>query len=88
MSEDEPSEAEERRLRMAMMQTEIDLNRAQTDVARATLEQIRATVNRIEIEAHRMEVEARWEPWKALAAIIAASAAMVGVIEALSHLHR
>lgn len=66
---------------MAMMQTEIDLNRAQTDVARATLEQIRATVD-------RMEVEARWEPWKALAAIIAASAAMVGVIEALFHLHR
>jgi len=70
-----------------MMQTQIDLNRAQTDVARATLEQIRATVNRIEIEAHRMEIGARWEPWKALAAIMAASAAMVGVIEALFHLH-
>ena len=79
MTDDAPSEADERRLRMAM-QTEIELNRAQTDLARATLEQIRATVD-------RMEVEARWEPWKALAAIVAASAAMVGVVEALFHLH-
>jgi ElaB/YqjD/DUF883 family membrane-anchored ribosome-binding protein len=77
MSQDAPSEADERRLRM---QTEIELNRAQADVARATLEQIRATVD-------RMEVEARWEPWKALAAIAVASAAMVGVVEALFHLH-
>ncbi|MBV9757958.1 MAG: hypothetical protein JO047_12960 [Alphaproteobacteria bacterium] len=80
MSDDAPSEVDERRLRMAVMQTEIELNRAQTDLARATLEQIRATVD-------RMEVEARWEPWKALAAIVAASAAMVGVVEALFHLH-
>lgn len=31
------------------------------------------------------ERQGRWEPWKALAAIIAASAVMVGAVEALSH---
>ena len=42
-------------------------------------------IDRNRLDMKRIEQEMRWEPWKALAAIIAASAAMVGVILALSH---
>lgn len=57
------------------------------DDAKRTLEIELMTVqiDRNRLDMKRIEQEMRWEPWKAIAAIIAASAAMVGVILALSH---
>lgn len=42
-------------------------------------------IDKNRLDLVRLRQEMRWEPWKALAAIIAASAAMVGVILALAH---
>ena len=49
------------------------------------IELMTVQIDRNRLDMKRIEQEMRWEPWKALAAIIAASAAMVGVILALSH---
>jgi hypothetical protein len=42
-------------------------------------------IDRTRLDIDRVRQEMRWEPWKALAGILAACAAMVGVILALSH---
>lgn len=40
--------------------------------------------NRLDIERIRQEM--KWEPWKALATIVAATAAIAGVIVGVAHL--
>jgi hypothetical protein len=55
---------EERRLRIELMQTQIDNNR---------------------VNIERLRQEMRWEPYKALAAIIGGAAAIGGIIVALAH---
>lgn len=49
------------------------------------IELMETQIDKNRLDMKRIEQEMRWEPWKALAAIIAASAAMVGVILALAH---
>ena len=49
------------------------------------IELMETQIDKNRLDMKRIEQEMRYEPWKALAAIIAASAAMVGVILALAH---
>lgn len=49
------------------------------------IELMETQIDKNRLDLVRLRQEMRWEPWKALAAIIAASAAMVGVILALAH---
>ena len=59
------------------------MNDADEQQLRIELMQTQIDKNRLDLV--RLRQEMRWEPWKALAAIIGASAAMVGVILALAH---
>lgn len=50
------------------------------------IELMQTQIDKNRLDLVRLRQEMRWEPWKALAAIIGASAAMVGVILALAHI--
>ncbi len=52
------------------------------------IELMKTQIDEGRLNIDKLRQEMKWEPWKALAAIIAASAAMVGVILALSHVIR
>lgn len=49
------------------------------------IELMTVQIDRNRLDMKRIEQEMRWEPYKALAAIVAACAAITGVILALSH---
>lgn len=46
---------------------------------------MKAQIDHERLDLKRIEQQMRWEPWKALAAIIGAAAAMVGIILGLAH---
>jgi hypothetical protein len=57
-------------LRIELMKTEIDHHRLD--------------MKKIELDMKKLDQDLRWEPWKALAAFIAASAAFAGAVLGLA----
>jgi hypothetical protein len=52
------------------------------------IELMKAQIDKSRLDIDRIRQEMRWEPWKALAGITAAVAAMAGIILGVSHLIR
>jgi hypothetical protein len=52
------------------------------------IEQMTIDIKRIEQQIKRLDQEMRWQPYTAIAAILAAAAAMAGVILGIAHLLR
>ena len=52
------------------------------------IEQMSVDIKRIEQQIKRLDQEMRWQPFLAIATMLAATAAMVGVILGLAHLLR
>jgi hypothetical protein len=58
-----------------------------TDEERALrIELMAVQIDKGRLDIDRVRQEMRWEPWKALAGIVAACAAIVGIILGLAHL--
>jgi hypothetical protein len=62
-----------------------DENELRIELMNAQIETLRAEREKLQIETERFRQEMRWEPWKALAALIVASSAMLGVILTVAH---
>ena len=56
-----------------------------TDKDELEIELMNAQIEKLHAETERFRQEMRWEPWKALAALIVAAAAMMGVIITVAH---
>lgn len=62
-----------------------DKDDLEIELMNAQIEALRAERAKYEVEAERFRQEMRWEPWKALAAILVGVAAMCGVILTVAH---
>jgi hypothetical protein len=71
-----PSEEE---LRLELMSTQIDKNRVD-------IERVRQEIDKNRLDIARILQEMRWEPYKAIAAIVIASAAFAGIILGVAHI--
>lgn len=52
------------------------------------IELMETQIDKNRLDLDRIRQQMKWEPWKALAAIIAAAAAMLGVAAGLAHFIR
>lgn len=81
-------ELDERRLRIELMTVEIEKGRLDIERIRQEIDKHRLEIDKDRLDMDRIHQEMKWEPWKALAAIIAAGVAFAGIILAVAHVIR